>query len=363
MGRLRANAVSTVHVVVPDGIDDPQRTSGGNVYDREVCAELARAGWDVLLHEACGAWPWPDDAALCGLRATLAGIPDGAAVLVDGLVASPAADVLVSEAERLSLVVLVHMPLGDEPPGHVVPAAAAGERAVLQAARSVVTTSVWAREQLLAAYGLEPARVSVAVPGVRPAPASSPTAAGARLLCVGAVTPHKGHDVLVAALTRLADLHWCCLCVGSLGRDPNFVRRVRTDLAAAGLAARAQFVGVRTGAALDSCYGAADVLVHPSRGESYGMVVAEALARGLPVIGSDVGGVPEALGHASDGRRPGLLAAPGDVECLAAMLRRWLCEPGLRAGLRDAAGERRSTLQSWSATAAAIGRAVAEAGT
>ncbi|HKC27762.1 MAG TPA: glycosyltransferase family 4 protein [Jatrophihabitans sp.] len=353
--------MSTVHFVVPGGIDDPRRTSGGNVYDREICAELARFGWDVRLHEACGAWPWPDDTALAALQAAVGRIPAGATVLVDGLVASSAAELLASEAERLRLVVLVHMPLGAGPPGHVVPEAAHRERALLTAARSVVTTSEWARDQLLSLYGLPPDRVHVATPGVHATEASVPTPAGTRLLCVGAVAQHKGHDVLVAALSRLADLSWCCLCVGSVDRDAGFVTRLRADLEAAGLTNRVRFVGVRTGAALDGCYRSADVLVHPSRGESYGMVVAEALAHGLPVIGSDVGGVPEALGGTGDGRRPGLLAPPGDVDALAATVRRWLCEPSLRARLRAAAAERRSTMPSWSATAAVIATALAEA--
>jgi glycosyltransferase involved in cell wall biosynthesis len=84
------------------------------------------------------------------------------------------------------------------------------------------------------------------------------------------------------------------------------------------------------------------------------MVVAEALARGLPVVASEAGGVPEAIGHGADGTRPGLLVAPEDPAALAAALRAWLSDPALRARLRRAARERRGSLSGWSTTASIV---------
>jgi glycosyltransferase involved in cell wall biosynthesis len=84
------------------------------------------------------------------------------------------------------------------------------------------------------------------------------------------------------------------------------------------------------------------------------MVVTEALARGVPVLAAGVGGVPEALGHGDDGTPPGLLVPPGDPAALAAALRAWLGDPGLRARLRRAARQRRAALQGWPATAAGV---------
>ena len=104
---------TAVHVVVPAGIDDPARPSGGNAYDRRVCRGLAAAGWTVHVHEVPGSWPRPDAPSYAALADALSRIPDRAPVLVDGLVASPAPDVLVPEARRLRLVALVHMPLGE----------------------------------------------------------------------------------------------------------------------------------------------------------------------------------------------------------------------------------------------------------
>jgi glycosyltransferase involved in cell wall biosynthesis len=282
-------------------------------------------------------------ASHAALAETLSRIPDGGLVLLDGLVASPAPDVLVPEADRLRLVVLVHMPSGDE-----------RERAVLSAATAVLTTSTWSRRALLQLHSLRAERVHVAEPGVDPAPLAPGTPTAGSLLSVAAVIPAKGHDVLLDALGMLLDARWDCLCVGSLERDPAFADTLRRRAVEGGMDCRVRFSGAQWGAALARSYREADVLVLPSRGETYGMVVTEALARGLPVIASEIGGVPEALGHGADGTRPGLLVPPDDPPALRDALRAWLDDHDLRRRLRRAARERRASLSRWSATTAAV---------
>jgi glycosyltransferase involved in cell wall biosynthesis len=325
---------TAVHFVVPEGIDDPARPSGGNTFDRRVRRGLEALGWEVHVHEA------PSDDALA---AAVARIPDGALVLLDGLIASPAPHVLVPEADRLRLVVLVHMPFGDEREG-----------AVLSAAQSVITTSAWARRALLELYSLPADRVNVAEPGADAADLAPGTETAGALLSVAAVIPGKGHDVLLDALAMLNGRPWHCLCVGSVARDPAFAEGLRRRVVDGGMDGRVRFSGPQTGADLDRSYGAADVLVLPSRGETYGMVVTEALARGLPVVAAEVGGVPEALGHGADGTRPGLLVPPEDPGALRDALTAWLEDADLRARLRGAARERRASLPRWPATAAVV---------
>jgi glycosyltransferase involved in cell wall biosynthesis len=275
-------------------------------------------------------------------------------VLLDGLVASTAPDVLVPQARRLRLVVLVHMPLGHRSAGDGTGTTRVRERAVLSAAAAVVTTSAWSRIRLLELYLLPADRVHVAEPAVDPADLATGTASGGALLCVAAVTFDKGHDVLLDALATITDLSWHCVCVGSLDRDPAFVETLLRRSRNAGLGDRVSFPGARAGADLDGSYAAADLLVLPSRAETYGMVISEALARGLPVIAADVGGVAEAVGRAADGTRPGLLVPPEDPAALAAALRGWLGDAGLRRRLRRAAFERRTSLSSWTTTASVI---------
>jgi glycosyltransferase involved in cell wall biosynthesis len=121
------------------------------------------------------------------------------------------------------------------------------------------------------------------------------------------------------------------------------------------------FAGPRVGADLDRSYAAADLVVLSSRAETYGMVVTEALARGLPVIATEVGGVTEALAQGADGIRPGLLVPPEDAAQLGAALRAWLSDAELRERLRRAARERRESLSRWSTTTSVIARVLAEA--
>jgi glycosyltransferase involved in cell wall biosynthesis len=346
--------VTEVHVVVPEGIDDPARPSGGNAYDRRVCRGLAALGWAVHQHPIAGAWPRADAAGHAALARAVARIPDGGVVLLDGLIASGAPDALVPQACRLRQIALVHMPLGHRPPDGEAGAVRARERAVLAAAAAVVTTSAWTRRRLEELYALPADRVHVAEPGVDAADLAPGTAAGDALLCVAAVTPDKGHDVLLDALATATDLSWRCDCVGSLDRDPAFADGVRRATRIKGLGDRVRFPGPRTGPELDRAYAAADVLVLASHAETYGMVVAEALARGLPVIVAEVGGVTEALGHGEDGTRPGLLVPPGDPAAFAAAVRAWLLDADLRGLLRRAARERRASLRPWSATTSAL---------
>ena len=350
-----------VHVVVPDGIDDPTRPSGGNAFDRQICRGLGLIGWSVRENAVPCSWPRPDAAALAALAGVVERIPDDSVVLIDGLIASTAAEVLVPQASRLRLVVLVHMPLGDRSTGAGVEEARTREHAVLSVAASVVATSRWTRRRLLELYALPPDRVHVARPGVDAADVATGDATGRELLCVAAVTPDKGHDVLLDALATTADLSWHCVCVGSLDRDPAFVDSLRRRALDGGIGDRVSFAGPRTGVDLERSYASADVLVLASRAETYGMVVTEALARGLPVVATEVGGLTEALGHGADGIRPGVLVPPNDPAALGTALRSWLTDADLRERSRRAARERRASLSAWSTTTSAVAGALAGA--
>ncbi|WP_370588835.1 glycosyltransferase family 4 protein [Pseudonocardia sp. C8] len=350
---------TAVHVVVPAGIDDPRSPSGGNVYDRRLCAGLAALGRPVHELVAAGDWPDPDPAARERLDRLLAGVPDGADVLLDGLVICGLPDVLARHAGRVRTVVLVHLPLGDERglPAGVAAGRRDRERAALHLAAAVVATGPWTARRLVAEHGLPPGRLHVVPPGADPAPVTAAGPAGTRLLSVGALTPTKGHDLLVAALARCTDLDWTARFVGPDDRDPAHAAAVRAAVDRHGLAGRISVDGPCTGRALRDAYAGADLLVLPSRAESYGMVVTEALARAVPVLATAVGGVPETLG--GDGDLPGLLVEPGDPAALADGLRTWLTDPAVRAAARTAAHERRTALTGWAETARRMDRVLA----
>ena len=242
LGELRAAAVTAVHVVVPDGIDDPARPSGGNAYDRQVCRGLAALGWSVHEHAVSGGWPRPDAASRAALAGVVRGIPDGAVVLLDGLIASTVPEVLVPQARRLRLVVLVHMPLGHRP------------RRRARRRRGSAPSSRQPRPSSRPAPGpgagcssctrcrpsgcTSPSRVSTP-PSWRPGRAS-----GGALLCVAAVTPDKGHDVLVDALARDDGPALAAACASAASTatrsSPSGLRRRSLD---GGLDDRVRFPG------------------------------------------------------------------------------------------------------------------------
>ena len=327
---MSATAPPRVHFVMPEGVDDPAHPSGGNVYDRRLCRELLARGWAVTEHRV----------PLSGLARALAAVPDRGVVLVDGLIASEA---LVPETSRLRIVVLLHMPVGDD-----------RERAVLNAAAAVVTTSDWARERV-------PGRAAtVAAPGSDPALPATGSRSGRELLCVGAVVRAKGQDVLLDALAKIVHADWHCTVAGALDLDPAFVEELRARADEVGIGDRVRFTGAVVGQDLDDVYAGTDLLVSASRRESYGMSVTEALARGIPVVTTDVGGTPEAVGSAPDGSRPGLVFPADDSSALAEHLERWLGEPQLRGRLRRAAAGRRETLDSWAETARRVAGVLAD---
>ena len=143
-----------------------------------------------------------------------------------------------------------------------------------------------------------------------------------------------------------ADLSWHCVCVGSLDRDPAFVERLRRRARrTAGWATGCASPGPRIGADLERSYAAADVLVLASRAETYGMVVTEALARGLPVVAAEVGGVPEALGHGADGDPARAARSARTIRRRSApRCGRGSATPSCGERLRRAARERRASL-------------------
>lgn len=349
-------SLRAMHFVMPGGVDDPTMPSGGNVYDARVSLDLPGFGWQVHKHAIAGSWPQPEAPARAELARTLAELADDTVVLLDGIVACAVPEIVIPEAERLRLVVLVHLPLGDET--GLTPALAADldarERRTLRSVPAVVATSEWAARRLVAHHGLAPDRVHVAAPGADIAPLASGTDGVSRLLCVASVTPRKGQHRLVEALAAVTDLPWTCVLVGGLDHDPEYVARLRALIDQHGLGDRLQLAGPKSGAALDASYASADLMVLTSYAETYGMAVTEALARGIPVLATDVGGLPEAVGRAPDGGVPGLLVPPENPAALAAELRGWFGEADVRRRLKAAARARRASLGGWAATARSL---------
>jgi glycosyltransferase involved in cell wall biosynthesis len=338
---------------------DPQTATGGYGYDRRIIAGLRALGWLITVHLLDASFPHPTAAALDHARGVFADIGAGALVLVDGLALGAMPQVVRQHAVRLALVALVHHPLAAESglaAGHAR-RLERSERQALETVRHVVVTSRATKEALFA-YGVAPERVSVVEPGTDEAPlARGHRREGVSMLCVAAVTPRKGHDVLVDALAPLTPSRWHLTCVGSLVRSPMSVERLRARLQRLGLDERVTLAGEASEDALAVFFRDADLFVLPSRHEGYGMAVAEALAHGLPVIGTCTGAVPALVGT-----KAGLLVPPDDAAMLRAALARVLNEPPLLATLAKEAALLRGRLPRWPAACAAMSHILEKAG-
>lgn len=334
-----------LHVVVPGPIDQP---TGGYVYDRRMVDGLRARGWRVDVHSIDGVFPATDVRARDSLAVTLAGLPDKARVLIDGLALGGLPAPIRAERDRLCILALVHHPLADETGLDAVRRAqlAALEREALAGCAGVVVTSAFTARRL-ETWGVAPARVRAVRPGTDPVPFAAGPEPGAPplLLSVGSVTPRKGQRLLAGALARLADLPWCCVCAGSLDRDPGYAAQVAAFAREAGVAARFRFAGECGAAELDRLYHRASLFVLPSYYEGYGMALADAVARGLPVVSTTGGAIPHTVPADA-----GVLVAPGDESALAGALRRLLVEPGgaeHRRTLAAAARRRARELPRW----------------
>lgn len=361
-----APADRRVCLLAPGGPQDWASPTGGYRYDREMAAALMQAGWALELRHLAGHWPWPDAAALAAAALQIAALEDGTLVLADGLAYGVLDEVVQPHARRLRWVALVHHPL------HLETGCDAAQRRQLRAqecralqfARRVVVTSARTARDV-AAMGVAAARIAVVEPGTdaRPAPSgqqrSVPRQLGpVRLLCVATLTPRKGHALLLQALAGLAGQDrprgtkvpdWELHCVGSPTRDPATAQALRAQARAPALAGRVHWHGEVDDAALQAHYAAADLLVLPSLHEGYGMVVAEALAAGLPVLASDAGALAQTLPAAAGWQVP-----TGDLPALQAALARLIADPALRARLAAGAAQCGQRLPSWREQAARL---------
>ena len=322
---------------------DPGQRTGGYLYDAHIVTQLRRLGWQLTVKGLAGHFPAVDAQARQAMEAALSTLAEDSLVVIDGLALGGLPEVVVPHARRLRLLALVHHPLADE--GGLAPAqqlrVEALEREALSAMRGVITTSQFSAHRV-ARMGLADVRIEVVEPGVQARPLAAADHSPARLLCVASLTPRKGHDLLVEALSLVAELDWQCDCIGSLTRDVEHAERVRGAIAHHGLGERIHLRGELDDAALHAAYTAADLFVLPSHYEGYGMVITEAVAAGLPVLCTTGGALRHTLPPEA-----GIAVPAGDVPALAAALRHLLSHPEARFALRDGARRARPQLTDW----------------
>jgi glycosyltransferase involved in cell wall biosynthesis len=338
---------------VPGDLATP---TGGYAYDRRMMTELGDLGWRIDLLDLGEGFPWPDEATRATAQSRLLAMPAGRCIVVDGLALGVLPETASQLAGRNPLLALVHHPLALEWGLSVKQADAlrASERAALAAVQGVVVTSAATAQLVASDYGVPAERITVARPGSDPALMSQGSQDGVvRLLSVGAIVPRKGFDVLIAALATLTDLSWRLTIAGDRTRDRNAAARLDADIARHALGDRIAAPGAVSPQRLAALYAEADVFVLASHFEGYGMAYAEAVAHGMPVIGTSAGAIPDTVPPDA-----GLLVDPGDSFALGRALRRVIGDADLRQRLASAARAAAPQLPTWRHSAEIFARAL-----
>ncbi len=341
--------MSGIVFAIPGDIDLP---TGGYAYDRRLLAEWRESGIAADHLALPGSFPDPTPEDLAETGRLILSQPFDSALLIDGL-AYGAFPESIAAGLAGRVVALVHHPLGLET--ELTPERAgalrSGEAAALRYAAAVVVTSHATKRLLAAEFGVPDAKITVAEPGVDPAPRATGGAVGEplALLAVGSIVPRKGYDVLVSALAGLRDRPWRLTIIGAPDRAPATADALRAQIAASGLQDRILLAGAVDDAALAEAYARADLFVMPSRYEGYGMVLTEALARGLPILCTTGGAAAETAPDTAARK-----VLPGDANALAKALADLIDDAGARRGMSDAAWAAAAGLPRWPDTAAIV---------
>ncbi len=345
--------VRRVAFAVPGDLASP---TGGYAYDRRMIAELKKLGWQVDVVALGDGFPRPSTAQKEYAGRALAAIPEGIPVMIDGLALGVLPEAAAAVRKQHPLIALVHHPLALESGLSTADAAAMrdSERAALACANAVIVTSAPTARLLTGDYDVTPDRITVARPGTdRNHVARSERSGPVKLLSIGSLVERKGFDVLIAALATLTDLVWRLDIAGDRSRSPSVAARIDADIARHNLGGRVHVLGAVADERIAELYVSSDVFVLASRFEGYGMAYAEALAHGLPVIGTTGGATPETVPQGA-----GILVPPDDAAALAAALRSVIADPARRKAMAEAARKAAAALPTWQDSAKSLAAAI-----
>ncbi|MEM7214563.1 MAG: glycosyltransferase family 4 protein [Pseudomonadota bacterium] len=328
--------------IIPGDINLP---TGGYRYDRAIIEEWRRMNLSVELLSLEGNFPGISEHEKQDTLQQIRDIPNYDIAVVDGLAGGAHPEMLRLLSKKIPAVALIHHPLCMENglDQDTISALHSSEAEGLQHVSGIITTSPETSKTVISLFGISESSVHHVLPGVNRSVTSTPSDAGpANLLCVGSVIERKGHLVLIEALASLAHLDWHLHCIGKTDFQPDLFAKITNLIEEEKLDDRITFYGAVDEEELEKAYSTAHVFVLPSLFEGYGMAYAEAIVRGLPVIGTRAGAIPDTVPE-----RCGILVEPGDVGKLAEALQTMISEPGKRRSVRSACLSEAGRFPTW----------------
>lgn len=335
--------------VIPGDINLP---TGGYRYDREIINAWQNSGVDVTLININGNYPFPTNADKQTALNKIAELPKADIAVVDGLLGGASPEFMQALSKVLPTVALIHHPLClenglDEETAKTLESS---ELAGLAFTSGIITTSPATTLTVSNLFEYNKDKIHTVLPGVeRGETSKGSNNSTVNLLCVGSIIERKGHKDLLLALSELTKLDWHLDCIGSTDFDAALFVELKQILETKQLTNKVTFHGSVSEEAILNGYTKADVFVLPSLFEGYGMAYAEAIVRGLPVIGTTAGAIPDTVPKTC-----GILVEPSNIQSLRQALQKMIMDKELRNQYHEAAIKAELSFPTWESSAGAF---------
>jgi len=332
---------------------DITRRTGGFIYERSLLEALRAGGRDVTLVNVPGSFPTPTERDIRVTLEALQTVPSNRPLILDGFLSGtlPTDGLAAIPAPWIAMT---HHPLALET--GLTPERAdwleQRERANLSLAHHVLVPSPHTSDLLQVRYGVPDHKITVVLPGfARPPSVAAPKGRTdpPLILAVGLLAPRKGHDTLLDALARIGALEWEAVIVGGI-HDAAYARELQRQRDRLGLVSQVRLAGELEGPELEALFSKASIFALATRYEGYGMVFAEALLHGLPIVGCRGGAVSDTVPAEA-----GLLVDVDDVTGFSEAMRDLLTDPQKRTRMAEAARAAGARLPTWSQQAKLVG--------
>lgn len=336
-----------IRFIIPGDIDTP---TGGYRYDRAIIEQWRELGLDVDLISLPGGYPFPSKDDVATALSIIKQAHDADICVIDGLAGGCAPSLMAHCANDMPVVALIHHPLALEN-GLAKDQAKALEqleREGLAFAKAVATTSPATTKTVHQLFNYPADNIHTFMPGVeRDTPIPFRTKRPLRILSVGTISERKGYDVLIRALSQLQDLSWTLDIVGLQHLNPKLFSELQQMASDEAIADNIRYHNAVDSQTLRVLYNGADIFALASRYEGYGMAYAEAIVRGLPVVATTAGAIPDTVPESA-----GLLVPADDIGAFAHALRALLSNDDLRQEKHIGALKAEPDFPKWSGSAA-----------